>query len=137
MSDTHRPNIDDSPIGATWLLVDGPFIALSMRLAEVLGHQEAMFLQHLHYWLDYKRQNEQRYIGHSFDGRMWIYWNYDELVKEIPLGRSASAHKRIVKRLKALGILLVQQHRSAVWDQTCHYSINYQVLDGILERGEV
>ena len=137
MSGTHGPNEDESPIGSTWMLVAGPFIALSMRLAERLGHQEAMFLQHLHYWLNYKQQNEQQYPGHRFDGRLWIYWTHDELVREIPLGRSASAHKRIVKRLKALGVLLVQQHRSSAWDQTCHYSIDYPVLAGILERVEV
>ena len=137
MSGIPWPNADDSPVGSTWMLVAGPFIALSMRLAERLGHQEAMFLQHLHFWLNYKTQNEQRYPGHRFDGRMWIYWTHDELVKEIPLGRSASAHKRIVKRLKALGVLLVQQHRSSAWDQTLHYSIDYQVLSRILERIEV
>lgn len=136
MSGTNHWNAEASPTGGTsWLLVAGPFIALSLRLAEAVGHQGALFLQHLHFWIEYKRQNEQRYLGHNVDGRFWVHWNHDELVKEIPLGRSASAHKRVIKRLKALGVLLVAQHRSSSWDQTCHYSIDYEMLARLLEQG--
>lgn len=122
-------------IGASWQLVEGPFIALSPLVAVVFGHQEAIFLQHLHFWLNFKAQNPEKYIDHKVEDRHWVYWNYYELVREIPLGRSVSPHRRVIGHLKRLGVLLVEQPRSNVWDQTCHYSIDYEVLAEVLERG--
>ena len=122
-------------IGASWQLVEGPFIALSPTVAVGLGHQEALFLQHLHFWLNYKAKNASKYAEHKAQDRYWVYWNYDELVREIPLGKSVSPHKRVIARLKRLGIILVEQPRSKAWDQTCHYTIVYEVLAEVLERG--
>ena len=124
-------------VGATWQLVEGPFIALSPLVAVVLGHQEALFLQHLHFWLNYKAQNPSRYIAHKVQDRDWVYWNHDELVREIPLGKSVSPHKRVIARLKRLGIILVERPRSKEWNQTCHYTIVYEALAAVLERGQL
>ena len=123
-------------VGATWQLVEGPFIALSPLVAVVFGHQAALFLQHLHFWLNYKAQNPSRYIAHKVQDRDWVYWNHDDLVREIPLGKSVSPHKRVIGRLKRLGIILVEQPRSKNWDQTCHYTIVYERLAEVLERGQ-
>ncbi len=123
-------------VGASWQLVEGFFIALSPLVAVALGHQEALLLQHLHFWLNYKAQNSSKYAEHKVQDRYWVYWNYDDLVREIPLGRSVSPHKRAIRHLKRLGILLVEQPRSKAWDQTCYYSIAYDVLAEVLERGQ-
>ena len=124
-------------VGASWSLVEGPYIAMSVSAAVALGHQEAIFLQHLHFWLDYKARNQQKHFVHGVPDRSWVYWTYDELVQQIPLGKSVSPHKRVVKRLKRLGILLVEQQRSNAWDQTCHYSIDYEMLAEVLERSQL
>ena len=124
-------------VGASWSLVEGPYIAMSVSAAVALGHQEAIFLQHLHFWLDYKARNQQKHFVHGVPDRSWVYWTYDELVQQIPLGKSVSPHKRVVKHLRRLGILLVEQQRSNAWDQTCHYSIDYEMLAEVLECSQL
>jgi hypothetical protein len=94
------------------LLFDEPPIALSPTLARAMGLPEAVFLQQLHYWLAHKARDPQRYRDYIHDGRLWVKWTQEELMQQVPLGRSTEPHKRVIRVLKELDILLVEQRLS-------------------------
>ncbi len=110
------------------LLYDEPPIAVSPTLCRILGVQEAVFLQQLHFRLSLKKADPVTYERYRVDGMDWVYWTYDQLLREIPIGKSNDPHKRIIKRLRQMGILLVRQLKAAEWDRTNYYSIDYRVL---------
>lgn len=116
------------------LLFDEPPIAISPTLARLISLQAAVLLQQLHYWLQQKAAAPERYRDHFIDGRYWVYWTQEQLQKAIPLGRSSDPHKRLIKELNALGILLVERHRASSWDRTNFYSIDYQCFDDFIAR---
>ncbi|WP_133608515.1 hypothetical protein [Aquabacterium commune] len=116
------------------LLFDEPPIALSPTLARAMGLPEAVFLQQLHYWLAHKARDPLRYRDYIHDGRLWVKWTQEELMQQVPLGRSTEPHKRVIRVLKELDILLVEQHLRSSWNQSNFFSLNYAALDALLEQ---
>lgn len=115
-------------------LVDEPPLLVFRSLVIALGLHEAVFLQQLHYWLHQKSRSPDRYSDHFIHGRFWVHWTYEEMAREIPLGGSTlDIHKRVVRQLKARGILLVEHHGPA-WDRTNWYSINHEALARFLGK---
>lgn len=116
------------------LLFDEGPIAVSRFAARLLGLQEAVFLQQLHYRLHMKMQDPKAYSSYYIDGRYWVRWTMEELHKEIPLGKSDDPFKRVIRRLRDLGVLLVERHSQNKWDHTNFYSISYEVLDALVAQ---
>lgn len=121
-------------IGNRTLLFDEPPIAISPTLARLISLQAAVLLQQLHYWLQQKAAAPERYRDHFINGRYWVYWTQEQLQRSIPLGRSSDPHKRLIKELNSLGILLVERHRASSWDRTNFYSIDYHCFDDFIAR---
>lgn len=119
------------------LLYNEPPIAVSPTLCRLLGLPEAVFLQQLHFRLQQKASDLRTYEKYMVDGRHWIYWTQQELLREIPLGRSTDPHKRVVKRLRDAGILLVRQLHASDWNHTNHYSIDYDVFELLTQAGKL
>jgi hypothetical protein len=129
------PQLDaDLGVHVRSLLFDEPPIALSPTLARAMGLPEAVFLQQLHYWLAHKARDPVRYQDYIHDGRLWVKWTQEELMQQVPLGRSTEPHKRVIRVLKELDILLVEQHLRSNWNQSNFYSLNYAALDAFLEQ---
>tara|TARA_R110001592_G_scaffold91274_1_gene267351 strand:+ start:3928 stop:5037 length:1110 start_codon:yes stop_codon:yes gene_type:complete len=116
------------------LLYDEPPIAISPTLCRMISLQAAVLLQQLHYWLQQKSAAPDRYKDHYINGRYWVHWTYEQLQKQIPLGKSIDPHKRLIKELSSLGVLLVEQHRASEWDRTNYYSIDYKCFDELVEK---
>ncbi len=111
------------------VLFDEPPIAISPTLCRVLGLASAVFLQQLHYRIQQKVAAPDRYADHFINDRFWVYWTSDDLLREIPLGRSIEPHRRVVKDLRTIGVLIVEKHRAAIWDRTNFYTIDYSQLE--------
>lgn len=107
------------------LLIQGdyPLIA-SPALAKAHGVAASIFLQKLHYCL----QNSE---AKKFQGRKFFYHSYENWVETLGY-YSISTIKRIVTKLKKLGILIVKKLSSSKWLQTNFYSIDYQQLKKVL-----
>lgn len=119
--------------GTGQLLFDEPPIAVSPSLIRSLGLPEAVLLQQVHFRIWCKRNEPAQYVSHFIDGRYWVHWSLAELQKAVPLGGSSQdPYKRVIKRLKLLGILLVEQHRRSEWNRTNWYSISYESLHSFL-----
>lgn len=104
------------------LINESPFIVLP-TLVELIGVNEAIFLQQLHYWLD--RSNN--YIN----GRRWCYRTNEEWAQELRF-LSVSTIKRIKKRLKDKGIIITGCFNKASFDRTTWYTIDYDALENMV-----
>ncbi|QIO08657.1 hypothetical protein [Acinetobacter lanii] len=110
----------------TKLLVQGdyPLIA-SPTLAQAYGVASAIFLQKLHYCLQSQEAQviqQQKYFYHSYEQWAETLGTY-----------SPSTIKRIVSKLKKVGILVVKKLSQNKWIQTNFYSINYRKLSALLK----
>lgn len=110
----------------TKLLVQGdyPLIA-SPTLAQAYGVPSAIFLQKLHYCL---QSNEAQVIQHQ----KYFYHSYEQWAKTLGT-YSPSTIKRIVSKLKKVGILVVKKLAQNKWIQTNFYSINYRKLSALMK----
>jgi hypothetical protein len=102
------------------LLINEPPLQFQPSLAVVVGLNEAIVLQQLHYWL--QRSGKER------DGRMWVYNSFPEWKEQFPFW-SEDTIKRTMKSLRDAGIVMVGNYNTASFDRTLWYSIDYDLLN--------
>ncbi|WP_173910768.1 hypothetical protein [Acinetobacter sp. Marseille-Q1618] len=101
------------------LLINESPLQVQPTLAKLIGLNEAIFLQQLHYWLGASKfiRNEKK----------WIYNTYAEWVDQLKY-ISISTLKRTIKSLKEQGLLCVEQFDNKRSNQVNYYAINYDIL---------
>ena len=99
---------------------DDRWIAVNPKLVQVLGRNEAEFVQVLHYWLTTKS-------GMIRDGVRWIYNTYDQW-KHQQGHLSKMTIRRIVRKLERLGVILSANFNKKKSDRTKWYTLAYDVL---------
>ncbi len=110
------------------LLIAEPPLLVLPSLAVLVGLNEAIFLQQLHYWL--------LQSGKERDGRMWIYNTYDEWHQQLPFW-SVRTIRRIVGTLEERGLVLsTTTYNSQKVDQTKWYTLVYSELDRLTESAD-
>ncbi len=108
--------------GSRLLIAEPPLLVLP-SLAVLVGLNEAIFLQQLHYWL--------LTSGKERDGRRWVYNTYEEWHQQLPFWSLATL-RRIVNGLEGqvpplvLSTTVYNQHRV---DRTKWYTLDYVALD--------
>lgn len=105
------------------LLIDDYPIQVLPKLAEEIGLNEAIILQQIHYWLNNSK--------HNHDGKKWIYNSYPEWQKQFPFW-SLITIKRTIYSLEKQKLLVVGNYNKAKFDKTKWYTIDYQVLEGMI-----
>lgn len=109
------------------LLLDEQPLQVLPGLAAKLGLNRALFLQQLHYWL-------QKDSAHSQEGRKWVYNTYEEWHEQFPFW-TAEAIRKIVSQLENNGIIqTTTRYNKRRADRTKWYTIDYDVLNTLLER---
>ena len=110
------------------LLIAEPPLLVLPSLAVLVGLNEAIFLQQLHYWL---QRSE-----HHRDSRLWIYNTYEEWHTQLPFW-SVRTIRRIVSGLEERGLVIstTKYNRQKV-DQTKWYSLDYRELDRLTESAD-
>lgn len=101
------------------LIHEEPLIVLP-GLAKMIGLNEAIFLQQVHYWIN-KSKNFN-------DGYYWVYNSYDEWLKQFPFWSSATL-RRIINKLEKQGLLIKGNYNKLKIDQTKWYRIDYDLLE--------
>lgn len=107
--------------GATRLLIDEPPLQVLPSLAELIGLNEAIFLQQLHYWLG-------KATFHDEDGTPWVYNTYDAWQEQFPFwGRNTII--RTIYKLEGWDVLrTTEEFNSFNSDRTKWYTIDYDRL---------
>lgn len=110
--------------GMSMKLLEYDFVLIVQpKLAMVVGLNEALFLQQLHYWVTKS--------GIIMDGEKWIYNAYTSWHKQFPFWSDRTI-RRIVKRLDELGVLISANYNRASFDKTKWYRIHYDQLTQLL-----
>jgi hypothetical protein len=107
-------------------LIDEQPLQVLPSLAKAIGLDEALFLQQVHYWLKTSK--------HEDDGRRWIYNSYEDWLQQLPFF-SLRKLERMVKALKARGLLLVRRHPG--FDRRNWYSIDYQAFNVLTKSCDI
>lgn len=114
------------------LLIDEPPLQVLPSLAEEIGLNQALFMQQLHYLLQYS-QNEKP--DESGTERTWVYYTYSDLHEKFFPFWSTRTIKRIVDDLQERGLIIRDNHNRKGNDNTPWYAIDYQELRN-LTQGE-
>lgn len=105
------------------LLINEPPLQVLPSLAKVIGLNEAIIVQQIHYWT--------RISKNVRDGETWVYKTFLEWQEEFPFW-SEKTIKRAMKRLeeKSLVISTSKYNRMGI-DRTKWYRINYPALSAL------
>lgn len=103
------------------LLNDKPLIVLP-SLASVIGLNESIVLQQLHYWL-----LESKNIK---DGEKWVYNTYDDWQGQFPFW-SVSTIRRTITKLESLKLIIIGNYNKLKIDNTKWYRIDYKTLEHV------
>lgn len=101
------------------LLLDERSLLVLPGLATVIGLNEAIVLQQVHYWLKDSK--------HTREGRKWVYNTYEDWQKQFPFW-SKNTLIRTFKSLETSGLLVAGEFNRMAGDRTKWYSIDYDKL---------
>ena len=107
-------------------------IVINPVAAEVLGVNEAIIVQQIHYWLNI---NEKAKIN-FYNGRYWTYNTYENWQKTNFRFLSVPTLKRIFKKLEDKKILIKDNFNKKKYDRTLWVTINYEKLDELMTEYE-
>ncbi len=114
------------------LISEYPLLILP-TLAIILGLNEAIILQQIHYWLENVAKNQAQYQEKDRqnyqDGHWWTYQSIPDWQRTAFPFWSQSTIKRTILHLEALGVLITRQLARDKRDRTNWYSINYECLN--------
>lgn len=82
-------------------------------LATIIGLNESIILQQVHYWLKIKEKSKQDYI----DGHYWVYNTYEQWQEQFPFF-SIRTLRRTFTSLEKMGLLLTGNYNKVKFDQT-------------------
>ena len=110
------------------LLFDKHPIVLDKGMATIIGLNEAIVLQQVHYWLELNKKEGKNY----HEGRYWTYNTYDEWHEQFPFW-SKETIKRVFKRLRKMKLIIVDRFNVYQMDRTLWYTIDYDRLKSIMK----
>lgn len=96
-------------------------------LATLIGLNESIVLQQVHYWLKHKEKAGQDFI----DGHYWVYNTYEQWQKQFPFF-SPRTVRRTFTSLEKSGLLISGNYNKAGFDKTKWYTIDYIVLNNLI-----
>ena len=114
------------------LLFNEEPITINRLAAKVLGLNEAIVVQQIHYWLNINEKAKKNFIN----GKYWTFNTYEKWQNENFDFWSISTIKRIFKNLFNKGILFKGKFNKKKYDQTLWVSINYDRLEELLNAYE-
>ena len=111
------------------LLINESPLQVLPSLAVLLGLNEAMILQQIHFWLCNKDKRCKPYIN---EGEAWVYNTYEEWHEQFPFW-SVPTIKRAVLNLEEQGVLVTRQFDKQRGDAKKYYRIDHEKLTSLLD----
>ncbi len=108
------------------LLIASQPLQVIPELAALIGLEEALVIQQLHYWMNMSR-NEH-------DGRKWVYNTYEEWQAQFPFMTIRTLQRVMANLVNKYELVAIHRFNSSNWDRTNWYSIKYENLDKLEEE---
>lgn len=102
-------------------------LLVNRRLAAIVGLNEAIVLQQIHYWVKKKGG------GIEYQGVRWVFNSLERWQEQFPFW-SQDTVKRALAALKAKGLVRVEKLSDVGRDRTNYYTIDYKQV-ALLEEG--
>ncbi len=96
-------------------------------MATIIGLNESIVLQQVHYWLKIKEKSQKNHI----DGHYWVYNTYKQWQEQFPFWH-INTIQRTFSSLEKKGILISGHYNPAGFDKTKWYTINYDMLEALI-----
>ena len=107
------------------LLFDEQPIVIDRELAKLIGLNESIALQQIHYWIESNRKT-----GKNFrEGRYWTYNSVEKWHEDNFPFWSLDTIRRTFSSLSNKGLLFVSEFNRSRLDHTKWYSINYEFIE--------
>lgn len=100
---------------------------LRKKLAKLIGLNEAIVLNQLHYWIE-KNKRENR---NFHDGKYWVYNSYEDWQSNDFEYWSIDTIKRTFAKLEKIKLVSCGNYNKMPMDRTKWYTINYDELEKI------
>lgn len=108
------------------LLLDEQPSVIQKGLASVIGLNESIVVQQIHYWTILNKKSRKNYRN----GFYWTYNSFENWNKEFPFW-SLRTIKRIFTKLENKGIIITDNFNKIGFDRTKWYRIDYDVLKSL------
>ncbi|SUC09913.1 Uncharacterised protein [Pasteurella canis] len=110
------------------LLINEQPLQVIPSLATLIGLNEAIFVQQLHYFLNISK--------HKYEDRTWIYNTIDEWCEVFPFW-SKKTIQRTIKKLEEIGLVLSTNKLNKMkMDKTKWYSIAYEKIEELTSQND-
>lgn len=113
------------------MLIEESPLLVSPTLAKIIGLNESIVLQQIHYWLQVKESTGKDFI----DGHYWVYNSYRQWNEQFPFW-SVETIKRVFHSLEEKELLISGNFNEKWYDKTKWYSIDYCRLREFLRLGQ-
>jgi len=101
------------------LFLDEHPLLVFPTLARIVGLNEAIFLQQLHYWLKISK--------HHIEGKTWVYNTVGQWQEQFPFW-SEKTLRRIITSLENNDLIETSNQNQRKFDKTKWYTINYEKI---------
>lgn len=118
------------------LLLDESPLLVSPTLARLVGLEEAIFLQQIHYWIEIKKNSPDRYQDSFRDGYWWVFNSVADWQEQMPFLGCERTIKRLISNLVDNALIVKGQYNKSSFDRTCWYRINYNRLDQLVKESD-
>ena len=105
------------------LLMDSRPLVIIPELAQIIGLNESIVIQQIHYWI----QINEKAKKNLKDGFFWTYNSMESWVLQFPFW-SMSTLKRVFKNLENEGLLVSDNYSESALDRTKWYRVDYEIL---------
>jgi hypothetical protein len=93
------------------------------ELACVIGLNESIILQQVHYWINQNIKGERNHYNDHY----WTYNTYENCQKQFPFWSTITL-KKAIANLKKMNLLLTGNFNKKKYDRTIWYTVNYEEL---------
>lgn len=116
------PNIEHKKNNLSKLLIHESPLQILPSLAALIGLNEAIVLQQIHYWICSSLNKN------VVNGRKWVYNTYEDWNKQFPFWGQRTI-RVIISSLKEKRLIATGTFNKIARDRTTWYTINYDVLN--------